>query len=113
MGERLEAQTLQLIRGEFVPFQEICLSHAENTFRVRLAIGDTNPQIVQMKLRGQLIPHWYYRSKQWVDQPYFIPLIFLQPYVGPAGQANPGQYGEGTFEVDEEITNLFREQYGK
>lgn len=104
--------TLQLIDGEFVPAQEICLVHAEVTFKERQKNGDTNPLIVQMIHLGQLIDHWYYRSDQWVDQPYFKPSEFLQPFVGPADQANPGQYGDGSFEVDDEMTEIFRRNHG-
>lgn len=67
---------------------------------------DTHPVIVQMRHLGRLIDHWYYRSDQWVDQPYFKPSEFLQPYVGPVELANPGLYGKGTYIVDKELTDL-------
>ena len=112
MVEKLTPPTMQLVEGKFVPAQELSLIHAERAFRRGVEKGDTNPRIVQMKLRGQLIPHWYYRSKEWVDQPYYKPSEFLQPYVGPADQANPVLYGAGTFEVDDEMTNMCRVKYG-
>ena len=111
MTEKLTTfPTMQLVDGKFVPAQEICLAHAKKTFAERLN-GDTNPQIVQMKLRGQPIPHWYYRSDQWVDQPYFKPSEFLQPFVGPTEQANPGLFGDDTYEIDHEMTDVFRRKH--
>jgi len=107
MTEKSFFPTEQLIDGEFVcPPTEICLVAAQRVFKERMKNGDTNPQIVQMKLRGQLIPHWYYRSDQWVEQPYLKISDFLQPFVGPADEAMPFLYGEGSYVVDEEMTAL-------
>ena len=75
--------------------------------------GDTNPLIVQMIHMGRLIDHWYYRSDQWVDQPYFKPSEFLQPHVGPADQAIPGLYGDETFQIDEEMTAMMTRKHCK
>ncbi len=67
---------------------------------------DTNPCIVQMILYRELVPHWYYRSDQWVAQPYFIPQYFLQPYVGPSENAPANMYGKGTYVIDKDATNF-------
>lgn len=89
--------------GKLGPITEPCIIRAERTFFAR-AVTDTNPTIVQMKLRGSLLDHWYYRSKEWIDQPYFAAAIFLQPYVGPTTRAMRTLYGEETFIVDEQAT---------
>ena len=59
-----------------------------------------------MILHGKLVPHWYYRSNEWIDQPYFNPSVFLQPYIGPPEKALSILYGRNTFRVDEEATYL-------
>ena len=91
-------------RGKLGPVTEACIVRAERTYLAR-AVNDTNPSIVQMKLRGrELLDHWYYRSDQWVDQPYLATSIFLQPYVGSASRAMRTLYGDGTYLIDEEAT---------
>lgn len=97
--------TLQLINGELGPVKEICLDHAEKTYNKRKKI-DTNPVIVQMIYCGKLIDHWYYRSDQWIDQPYFKESIFLQPYVGPVSETNQGIYKNGKYFIDKELTEI-------
>jgi len=112
MKEKLTFPTEQLVNGELIsPPQEICLVCAERVFKERRENGDTNPQIVQMVSGGVPIPHWYYRSDQWIEQPYFKPSEFIQPHVGPADQAMPFRYGEEDFIVDEEMTDLFKNKY--
>lgn len=86
------------------PIIEACVERAERTFLSRGG-QDTNPTIVQMILRGKNpIDHWYYRSNEWVDQPYLAMGIALQPYVGPSDKAPRILYGEGTFMKDDEMT---------
>lgn len=82
--------------------QESCVRAAQRTYIQRKG-KDTNPQIVQMRVRGVLIEHWYYRSDDWIDQPFAAPLQHLQPYRGEAQYAFPGIYGEGTYEVDQNL----------
>ncbi len=89
--------------GSLGPMREACILRAERTFKLRWKT-DTNPVIAQMILRGEQIPHWYYRSDQWIDQPYFAISNGMQPYVGPADKAPKFMYGAGTFVIDEEST---------
>lgn len=103
----LNLPTYQLINGELKAPDELCLGVARRTFAER-SETDTNPVIVQMVLQGRPIPHWYYRSDEWVDQPYYKPSEFVQPYVGPVNEAMAFLYGEGTYVVDEEMTSLCR-----
>ncbi len=113
MGEKFATSfTMQWVNGEFVPAQEVCLVHAEGTFQRRCK-EDTNPRVVQMILRGEKIPHFYYRSEEWVDQPYYDPRAFITPYVGPAKLATPGLYDSGTYVVDREMTEMLRRRYCK
>jgi len=90
--------------GNLGSISESCIERAEKTYLTRSAM-DTNSLIVQMKLRGEkLLDHWYYRSDQWVDQPYFAASILLQPYVGPASRAMKVLYGDGTYVIDKQAT---------
>ena len=100
-----DMDTLQLVGGRFVQCIDICVQHAKKTYLQRRG-KDTHPMIVQMIHLGKPIPHWYYRSDQWIDQPYYKPSEFLQPYVGPIEFANPGSYGKGTYVPDKEITDF-------
>src|ERR1035437_9921666 len=77
--------------GTLGPIEESCISRAERTFRLR-SKTDTNPVIVQMTRGGNPIDHWYYRSDEWIDQPFFA-LGKFQPYVGPANRAQRFMYG--------------------
>jgi hypothetical protein len=93
------------------PIRDICVVAAQRAYLERKE-ADTNPQIVQMVLRGKvLINHWYYRSDQWVEQPYFIPFFVLQPYRGPANYASPILYGQDTYIVDERLIELTDKGY--
>lgn len=99
-----QGEALQLIDGELKTIEESCVTHAVKTFSSRKE-QDTNQQIVQMILCGEPIPHWYYRSDQWIDQPYFIsPLV--QPYVGPTDGMVPPAYWEGRYNVEENFTEV-------
>ncbi len=89
--------------------KDICVVAAERTFKERWG-KDTNPMIVQMIIFGALQDHWYYRSDQWVDQPYSLPAMFTQPYRGDPQFAYPWLYGEGTFQRDDELTELMVEE---
>lgn len=112
MIEKIAFPTQQIVNGELVsPPPEICLVAAERVFRERRKKGDTDPKIVQMKSHGELIDHWYYRSKQWIEQPYLKLSEFIQPYIGPADKAPLSFYGDGSYEVDETITQAFRKKY--
>lgn len=86
----------------------LCISDALNTYKERFERDrDLNPMIVQIKVDGKtLIPHWYYRSGMWIRQPSLIPIHLIQPYIGPADEAYPPHYGEGTYVVDEIMTNI-------
>jgi hypothetical protein len=81
--------------GTLGPIEEVCILRAEKIFKIRSKL-DTNPHIVQMVSREKPIEHWYYRSDQWIDQPYFA-LGIMKPYIGPANRAPRFMYGEGKF----------------
>jgi hypothetical protein len=94
----------QLVNGKLAEVQEVCIKHAVKTFNERHQ-QDTNPRIVQMIHHGTPLDHWYYRSDQWIDQPYLMEGLFIQPHVGPANMANRTLYRkEGTYREDEEAT---------
>jgi len=97
--------TFKLIEGKLQPSIDICVTHAKNVYRQRKDI-DTNPMIVQMINMDRPIPHWYYRSDQWIDQPYYQPSTYLQPYVGPTDQAEPYLFGEGTYQLDKDLMDF-------
>ena len=108
MIEKHTFPTQQIVNGELVcPPSEICLTAAGRVFRERQIEDDTNPKIVQMILNGKLIEHWYYRSDQWIEQPYLKMSEFLQPYIGPVDGAMPFLYGNGTYVIDEDATEIF------
>ena len=98
----IEVQQLLEDKYELGPIRDICVVAAQRTY-LRRKDTDTNPLIVQMKVHGALISHWYYRSNEWVDQPYFMPRDFVQPYRGPANSAYPWLYGNDTYEIDEQL----------
>lgn len=89
--------------GSLGPLEEACILRAGKTFRNRFKT-DTNPSIVRMVVGGKPINHWYYRSDQWIDQPYFSvdPSLPLQSYVGPTNMAPRFSYKEGTYIIDNE-----------
>lgn len=89
--------------GQMGQVQDVCIAAAEKTFRERWG-KDTHPQIVQMIVFGEPIAHWYYRSDEWIDQPYAILSMFVQPYRGEPLHAYPWLYGEGTYQVYEVLT---------
>lgn len=94
-------------QGRLGPIKDgLCVPYAENVFIERFK-KDTGQTIVQTILDGVSIPHWYYRSEQWLDQPYLIcTTSVIQPYRGPVNLAYPWLYGPGTFRVDEIETQL-------
>jgi hypothetical protein len=78
-----------IVNGSLDIVTEPCIAHAEKVFRRRAGL-DTNPQIVQMVGLTGPINHWYYKSEEWIDQPFPILAHLIQPYVGPAGDCiNP------------------------
>lgn len=102
INQMIEARQIDR-SGKLGPMMDICEVAAQNTMKERWG-KDTDPSIVQMILRKQLVPHWYYRSNEWIAQPYYLPKYFLQPYVGPSKDAPPHLYGEGTYILDKEAT---------
>ena len=92
----------QVVNGRLSDIESICVTHAIKTFKERRG-ADTNPQVVQMVHNGDVLDHWYYRSEEWIDQPYFIRDRLIQPYTGPAELAMPLLYGEGTYVPDEAL----------
>ncbi len=85
-----------IVDGHLEEILGTCSDEAEKTFRNRWG-QDTNPRIVQMVHQGQPIDHWYYRSDQWISQPYAWPAIFLQPYVGSTTEIGAIKYGERSY----------------
>jgi len=62
--------------------------------------------IVQMIHHDEPVNHHYYRSDQWIDQPYKKSPNYAPPYVGPADKAEPSHYGEGAYIVEKELTDI-------
>ncbi len=54
--------------------------------------------------QGLPIDHWYYRSDDWIDQPYQHPGR-LFAFVGPTSGDVPTQLGPETFRIDRESTS--------
>lgn len=93
----------QLTGGRIDPgFRESCIEVAEGVFAKR-AGKDSNPMIARVVRGGERIGHWYYRSDEWIYQPFFA-MSLVMPYEGPARLAKIAQYGEGRYERDEEAT---------
>jgi hypothetical protein len=96
----------QIIDGKIGPVKEICVDHALATFLERRE-RDTNPKIVKMLVNGKPISHWYYRSEEWIDQPYYMGRFLVQPYVGPAnGLGALVLYQEDMFVEDESMMEI-------
>jgi hypothetical protein len=95
--------------GNLGPVKDICLVVAERVFRQRWG-KDTNPCIVQMILDGRPQQHWYYRSDQWLDQPFEFMSLFIQAYRGEVLMAYPWLYGEDTYSIDQEETQRIIKQ---
>ena len=98
-------QSFQVVNGELRGMQETCVVHAIRTFLARRDV-DANPQIVQMVIDTKPIDHWYYRSDSYVDQPYFLASLLIQPLIGDPSGGYPRHYGEGTFQPDEGIMRV-------
>jgi len=91
-----------------------CEIVARRVFVARFAI-DTAPIIAQMIINGQEIPHWYFRSAKWIDQPYLFNIggVLITPFRGPVYEAFPPLYGDGTFKIHEEATKSALKLVGK
>lgn len=85
-----------LVNGNLQEIMGNCYSEAEDTFRRRWNL-DTNPRIVQMVHQGIPIDHWYYRSNEWISQPYAWPEMFIQPYVGSTTDIGAIKYSERSY----------------
>ncbi|PIN79524.1 hypothetical protein COV16_03755 [Candidatus Woesearchaeota archaeon CG10_big_fil_rev_8_21_14_0_10_34_8] len=97
-------QIQQLVGDELVDFIESCINHAYRTYAKR-ADQDTNPVIARMLVDGKPVDHWYYRSDEWIDQPYELSMIGFPAYVGPADNRKiKFIYGEGNFIVETKYT---------
>jgi len=98
-------QIQQLVGDELVDFIESCINHAYRTYAKR-ADQDTNPVIARMLVDGKPVDHWYYRSDEWIDQPYDLTMVFGFPaYVGPADNRQIQYiYNKRTFVVETEHT---------
>ena len=87
--------------GTIGPLEEACITRAHKTFRTRCKI-DTNPTIVRMLHNGKPIDHWYYRSDQWIDQPFHFPQLGMFAYVGAPTSATKVIYSKENYIVDQE-----------
>jgi len=107
MGDNIE----QVVDGILVcPPQEICLVHALKTFAARNRI-DTQAQIVQMIVRNIARTHWYYKSAEWIEQPYLIKDLLVAPFTGPVQECHLYMlYGQGTYRPSEAATRLAQSQ---
>ena len=99
----------QMIDGKLCEITESCAKHAALTFDARRS-QDTNQMIVQMIVRGNKIPHWYYRSNEWVEQPYSLKEEFVDSFVGPApakdDQLAEIMYSIQNYEIAKDLTDL-------
>lgn len=91
--------------GKLGPIKDICETAAQRTMKDRWG-KDTHPSIVQMVIDNKRIPHWYYRSDQWISQPYDISSYHLLPYIGSVEKAPAEMYGVGTYAIDDRATNF-------
>lgn len=71
----------QMVEGKFEEIEESCVKHAYITFQRRTQ--DKNRKIVQMVSRGTAMSHYYFRSDQWIEQPYAFPDQHIDAYCGP------------------------------
>ena len=99
----------QIVNGKLCEIVESCAKHAVQTFNARRDL-DTNQMIVQMVVRGNKIPHWYYRSNEWVEQPYSLREQFVDPFIGPVpakeNQLAEIMYSIQEYEIAKDITDL-------
>jgi hypothetical protein len=94
----------QLIDGKLVPVENNCLYIALQTYKQRHET-DKNPVIVQMVIDDfVIIPHWYYRSDDWIEQQFLYPWDSIFPYVGPVSLADKRCYN--SFKIYEELMSI-------
>jgi hypothetical protein len=85
-------ESKQLIDGKLVDAENNCLYVALQTYKQRCKI-DKNPLIVQMIIDDfKIVPHWYYRSDNWIEQHFLIPGDNIKPYIGPVKSAEARLY---------------------
>ena len=94
-----------------------CLPKAIEIFYERINL-DTNLTIVKMlsPRDGSFLNHWYFRSDQFIGNPFKWTDIDgkdIPPYVGDAKKASIVYYGKGLFEVDEELTQRLLNSFAK
>ena len=101
----------QIVDSKLCEITESCIKHAVLTFDARRS-HDTNQMIVQMIVRGNKIQHWYYRSNEWVEQPYALREQFVDPFIGPVpardDQLAEIMYSIQKYEIAKDITYLIR-----
>ena len=101
----------QFVDGKLCEITESCVKHAVQTFNARRS-QDTDQMIVQMIVRGNKVPHWYYRSNEWVEQPYALREQFVDPFIGSPldkdDQLAEIMYSIKDYDVAEDITDLAR-----
>ncbi|MGV8162723.1 MAG: hypothetical protein ACP5N2_05335 [Candidatus Nanoarchaeia archaeon] len=102
----LESTSKQIINGTLVFPQNNCLYVALQAYKSR-HLKDTNPLIVKMILTTDIfkeIDHWYYRSDQWIEQPFLIPKDNIPYHIGPIDSADKRCYT--LFEEYTELMNM-------
>lgn len=80
-----------------------CCEDALAIFKEREGI-DSDGKIVRVTIPGVDF-HVYYRSERLICNQVNSP---IPPYIGPPSKAPKEYYGNGTFEVDKELTSLVR-----
>ncbi len=68
----------------------------------------TDPSIAEITIPGKPTPLYYYRSNEWISQPFDIPSLGITSYSGPIDSAPPEMYGPGTFTINYSITQFHR-----
>jgi hypothetical protein len=106
MSHEFEPPEILNEEGHLEPWKgEACITTAMRIYSKRKDI-DTNSRIVRMVIDGKLVDHWYFRSDQWIEQPFYSPKKCLLPYRGAAADADPSLYGEGTYQTDEKMNQV-------
>ena len=86
----------ELIGDNLEKVEHNCVFVALKSYKERHE-KDKSPLIAQMGIKVpegvKFIPHYYYRSDNWIEQRFLLPGDNLNAYVGPAKEADPIFYG--------------------
>lgn len=99
---------------QYVVTERSCVYVAKQAY-FRRARLDTSAQIVEVLSSGHPQNHWYYRSDQWIEQPFLLLSIFMQPYVGRFEDCLflSTIYSSDRYRVDLDLTRSFEKMLQK